>query len=199
MICVVGLGNPGRKYAFTRHNVGFMVVSRLAERLSISFSEAGFSDVARGTMFGPEGPIEVVLAKPGTYMNQSGQAVLELLSDLEARPENLLVVHDDMDLPFGRIRIRRKGSSGGHRGIESIISSLGTSEFPRLKVGIGRPAPGVDPVDYVLRPFEREETEHLPLIIELAVDAVMSVATYGLDRAMSDYNGKDLLEENEKT
>jgi len=195
MKCVIGLGNPGQKYTLTRHNVGYMVVSELAKELSLEFSQAGFSDVAKGWLRTGSGSKEVLLVKPGTYMNESGKAVEELLTDFPIQINEFLVVHDDMDIPFGRLRIRRRGSSGGHRGVESIIECIGSEDFPRLKVGIGRPDPGVDPVDYVLQPFQDNELRLLPKVIEVAKEAIFCVLMLGVDRAMNEYNRIEPLEE----
>ncbi|MEX0974561.1 MAG: aminoacyl-tRNA hydrolase [Bacillota bacterium] len=186
MKCVVGLGNPGRKYANTRHNVGYMALRELAGRLRISFSEHGFSEVAKG---------EILLVKPLTYMNASGQAVSEVARDYGVSPADILVIHDDMDLPFGKIRIRRKGSSGGHKGIESIAAHLGTTEFPRIKIGVGRPPEGVDPVDFVLEPFSKRDAQTLEDVIWLSAAAAMSVFAKGIDWAMGEYNGQNGTEE----
>jgi PTH1 family peptidyl-tRNA hydrolase len=199
MKCVIGLGNPGRRYRGTRHNAGYMVVSEVAGRFSVSFSEPGFSEVATAVIPDAAGAgpgIEVLLVKPLTYMNASGQAVSEVLRDYPVALEDILVVHDDMDLPFGKIRIRRRGSAGGHKGIESIAAQLGTCDFARLKVGIGRPPAGVDPVDYVLEPFPEEEAQGLAEMVRLSAQAAIDVFRKGIEQAMAEYNGKDTLEEN---
>ena len=196
MKCIVGLGNPGRKYANTRHNVGYMVLRELAGNLGVSFSEHGFSDAGRGEVSAPGGGrVDILLVRPLTYMNASGQAVSEIAQDYEVAPSGLLVIHDDMDIPFGKIRIKRKGSSGGHKGIESIAAYLGTAEFPRIKVGIGRPPDGVDPVEFVLEPFARGDQRTLAEVAELAAAAALHVFTRGIEWAMGEYNGQNGLSE----
>ncbi len=197
MKCIVGLGNPGRKYANTRHNVGYMVLHDLAGRFAISFSDTGFSETAKCQVTANDGSlIETLLVRPLTYMNASGQAVAEVVRDYGVAPADILVIHDDMDLPFGKIRIRRKGSSGGHKGIESIAGHLGTTEFPRIKVGVGRPPEGVDPVDFVLEPFANKDARALEDLIWLSAAAAIAVLTRGIDWAMAEYNGSSGAEEN---
>ena len=196
MKCIVGLGNPGRKYANTRHNVGYMVLRDLAGRLGVSFSEHGFSEAGRGQALASGGErIDILLVKPHTYMNASGQAVLEVVEDYGVAPSDLLVIHDDMDIPFGKIRIKRKGSSGGHKGIESTAAHLGTTEFSRIKVGIGRPPDGIDPVEFVLRPFARGDERTLAEVIDLAASAALHVFTRGIEWTMGEYNGQNGLSE----
>jgi PTH1 family peptidyl-tRNA hydrolase len=200
MKCIVGLGNPGRKYANTRHNVGYMVLREIAGRLGISMREHGFSEVGRGLLPEPGGEeTQVLLVKPLTYMNRSGQAALEVSQDFGIQPGDMLVIYDDMDLPFGKIRLRRKGSSAGHKGIESIAAFLETTEFPRLKVGIGRPPEGVDPVEFVLKPYEKADQAALAAVISLAASAALDALTKGIDWAMGEYNGQpSLLEDGEE-
>ncbi|MGC8874832.1 MAG: aminoacyl-tRNA hydrolase, partial [Chloroflexia bacterium] len=167
---LVGLGNPGEAYVRTRHNVGFRCLSVLAARHRLSFRQKhGQARLAIGEIAGRR----VVLARPYTYMNRSGTAVADLLKWLQLPLERLLVIHDDLDLPLGTIRLRPRGSAGGHRGMRSIIEALGTESFPRLRVGIGRPAnPAQDPIDYVLSPFTAEEEPVLAGVLERAADAV---------------------------
>ncbi|MGE5579675.1 MAG: aminoacyl-tRNA hydrolase [Bacillota bacterium] len=200
MKCIVGLGNPGRKYANTRHNVGYMVLREIAGRLGVSMREHGFSEIGRGALLGPGGDeTPVLLVKPLTYMNRSGQAVLEVAQDFHVQPSDILVIYDDMDLPFGKIRLRRKGSSAGHKGIESIAAFLETTEFPRLKVGIGRPPEGVDPVEFVLKPYEKADEAALAGVVSLAASAASDAITKGIDWAMGEYNGQSgLLEHGEE-
>lgn len=181
---VVGLGNPGKDYALTRHNVGFMVVDALAIRAGAIFMvrrEYAVANIRLGTA-------AVTLVKPLLFMNSSGRALAALFEENPVKPEDLLVVHDDMDLPFGRIRIKRRGKSGGHRGVESVIEFLGTDGFGRLKLGIGRPSPGVDPVEHVLSPFT-EPPEQVSAVINTACQAVCVIAEEGYEKAMALYNG----------
>jgi len=150
---IVGLGNPGRKYADNRHNVGFQCLDRLAEAWGLSFSRQKHKALlAQGQIAG----LKVILAKPHTFMNLSGEAMERMARFYKVPPENILVIYDDLDLPVGRIRLRPEGGSGGHKGMQSIIEHLGSNGFPRLRVGIGRPTHG-DPVDYVLGDFTLDE------------------------------------------
>ncbi len=190
---VVGLGNPGRKYEKNRHNVGFMAVDYFARlhniELNIKKKKALFG---RGYCNGEE----VVLLKPQTFMNLSGEAVLYLASFLKIKSQNIIVIADDSDLPFGMIRIRRSGGSGGHNGIKSLIFSLKTSDFPRIRIGIGRPDPesGVDLSDYVLQDFTDNELKILNSILMDVADALYLIITSSIDEAMNKYNRKIALD-----
>ncbi len=182
---VVGLGNPGAQYETTRHNVGFMVVDALAARLKSGvWRRAGRSLVDEALLEGRR----LLLAKPQTFMNRSGKAVEELLAVEEAPCPRLLVVHDDLDLPLGRLRIRDGGGHGGHNGLRSILEILGTGAFVRLKVGIGRPAEGEGVTEHVLSPFEAGEQAVLPGVLLRATDAVESIILEGPERAMNRFN-----------
>jgi len=177
---ICGLGNPGNEYTGTRHNLGFMVVDRLSERWGVAL-RPGQGEFYLGEKDG------IVLLRPTTFMNLSGIALVQFMQVYrDVEPKNLMVVLDDMDIPFGYIRLRKKGGSAGHKGLESIIYHLGTEDFPRLRIGIGKP--DGDPVDYVLSPFTDEEREKLPEILELACDAVELWVSDGIDRAMSVFN-----------
>lgn len=179
---IVGLGNPGLTYRMTRHNLGFMVVDRLARKHGISVSRRRF-----GARCG-EGEIRgepVVLVKPYLYMNRSGPPTRDLLASYGGTPGDLIVIHDDLDLDFGVIRIKRKGGHGGHKGIESLIEALGRSDFARLKIGIGRPDGRVDITDFVLRPFERGERARLGSVLCTAVGAVEMILVEGIEKATS--------------
>lgn len=190
MKCVVGLGNPGKKYRNTRHNVGYRVLDEIAGRFRLAWSESGFSERALATVpFG--GGVDLLLVRPLTYMNSSGVAVSEVMEDYDLPAADVLVIHDDMDLPLGKVRFKRKGSSGGHRGIESIIEETGTSDFPRLKIGVGRPPEGVDPAEYVLSRFSGDDEEILAEVIRLAAEATLDAVSRGIDWAMAHYNGLD--------
>jgi len=186
MWLIVGLGNPGERYARTRHNVGFRSVETLAERHSLTFrQQRANSQLAEGIIHGQW----VVLVKPQTYMNLSGQAVSALRNwykiDLA---HELLVIYDDLDLPFARIRIRERGSAGTHNGMRSIVAQLGTTEFPRLRVGIGQPPGKMDAADYVLSRFTPEEEAVLPDVLARVADAVDVILREGLITAMNRYN-----------
>lgn len=178
---IFGLGNPGPRYALTRHNVGFMVVDKLAARLGFRFRTFSDRDVARRQFAGDE----LVLVKPLLYMNESGIVVSK---QLERRPDQMLVVCDNMALPFGRIRLRPAGSDGGHKGLGSIISCLGRSGFPRLRVGIDAPLRSSDGIEYVLEPFPEEHEALLPEVLGRAADACIAVITQGIERAMNRFN-----------
>jgi PTH1 family peptidyl-tRNA hydrolase len=181
---IVGLGNPGRKYAGNRHNVGFQCLDRLAEAWGLSFSNRKHKALlAHGEIVG----LKTTLAKPQTFMNLSGEAVERLARFYDLPPEGLLVIYDDLDLPLGKIRLRPEGGSGGHRGMNSIIEHLGTGGFPRLRVGIGRPVHG-DPVDYVLSDFAPDERLAIEDAYERAISAVEFWLAEGIVAAMNRYN-----------
>lgn len=163
---IIGLGNPGVEYKNTRHNLGFRVVSRLSEKYSVILTSR------RYLAWWGEGSIlsqPVILAKPRTFMNLSGRAVKALLQGLKQTPDKLLIIHDDVDLALGKIKIKYRGGDAGHRGIRSILEELGTDEFTRIRMGIGRPAKGQDTTDYVLNPFDSSEGETVAKEIEEAV------------------------------
>lgn len=186
MKLVVGLGNPGREYEETRHNAGFLVVDYLACSEGLAFAASDFhAALARGRVTGEE----VLLAKPQTYMNLSGLAVCALVRWYKLDPsKDLLVVSDDLDLPLGRLRLRARGSHGGHRGLLSIISELGTSDFARLRLGIGRPENGDDAKDKVLGVFSEEEGRILDEVIAAAAAAIRTWLTEGVEAAMNRHN-----------
>ncbi|MGC8836974.1 MAG: aminoacyl-tRNA hydrolase [Anaerolineae bacterium] len=185
---LVGLGNPGPEYARNRHNVGFMCLDRLAERHGISlWRRKHHALVAEGQIRGHL----VVLAKPQTFMNLSGQAVRPLVRHYGVALEDLLVVHDDLDLELGVLRLRRQGSSGGHKGVQHIIDTLGTREFPRLRIGIGRPTQG-DPVEYVLSDFTLDESIAMDRALDRAVEAIVAWLELGIEAAMNAFNAAPL-------
>jgi PTH1 family peptidyl-tRNA hydrolase len=180
---VLGLGNPGPTYSENRHNLGAMVVDLLADRLRSRFSKGarGRADVVEGRLEGTR----VVLAKPRSYMNESGGPAAAVLAFYKAPPERLVVVHDELDLPFGALRLKRGGGHGGHNGLRSLDRSLGTKDYLRVRVGIGRPPGRQDPADFVLRNFGPAERKELPLEIERAADAVEAVLSQGLEPAQN--------------
>ena len=180
---VVGLGNPGREYERSRHNIGFLLVDELARRHAGRVTDRAAKSLT-GKIRLPDR--EVVLAKPQTMMNLSGLAVKALRAKYDVPLERLVVVHDELDLPFGRLRLRQGGSSAGNHGLDSVISSLGSKDFIRVRVGIGRP-PG-DGIDYVLSPFTEAERAQLPDIVRRAADAIDVILEQGLERAMTDFN-----------
>jgi PTH1 family peptidyl-tRNA hydrolase len=185
LIC--GLGNPGPRYENTRHNVGYQVVARMAQMQGCRWEGyRGLAEIAF-TNFDEE---KVLLARPLTFMNLSGKAVLPLVRDTGISLSDLLVVYDDMDLPLGVIRVRARGSSGGHRGVQSLIDCLGSSDFPRIRIGIGRPPAGVDAATYVLSPFQQDEEELLEEVLERAVAAATGWVVKGIDVVMNQFNRK---------
>ena len=182
---VVGLGNPGPDYDGTRHNVGFEVMDRLAAEAGIPFGpEAAQSVVAEGTWRGTP----LALAKPLTFMNRSGQAVAGLLERYRLGAEDLLVVYDDLSLPIGALRLRGKGSAGGHNGVQSVIDALGSTEFPRLRVGVGNSFPPGRQVDFVLSPFDDDEREAADDAVAEAAQAALTFVRDGLTAAMNTHN-----------
>ena len=169
MYIVAGLGNPDRKYAGTRHNIGFDVITNICDRFDIDMGRTGFkSKYGQGFIAGEK----VLLLKPQTYMNESGRAVGPLMRWYKIAEEDVFVIYDDMDLPVGKIRLRQKGSAGGHNGIKSIISCLGSDQFNRIKIGVGRPAPGRSVVNHVLANFEKEEQEEILASVDKSVEAL---------------------------
>jgi len=187
MIAIVGLGNPGRRYRGTRHNVGSDVVDRIAAKLGIRLADDGFARIARAQF----GRAVVLLAVPETYMNVSGQAVSDLARRRRVRPENLLIVHDDLDLPLGRLRLKPGNGAGGHNGVRSVIEHLGTKAFPRLRVGIGRPPAGVAPETFVLERFTPEERTVIDEAVERGANAALAVVSDGLEAAMNRVNVRE--------
>lgn len=183
---VVGLGNPGTEYADHRHNVGFRVVDALAQAYCLSFARR--KEVQAQVAEGMVAVRPVLLAKPRTFMNLSGRSVGRLRRAYEIPAEYILVVYDDLDLPLGRLRMRPGGGSGGHQGMRSIIDSLGTQAFPRLRVGIDRPPGGMDPAEYVLQPFAEEEIALLSHCLDQAVAAVECWLAEGIAAAMDRFN-----------
>lgn len=188
---IVGLGNPGREYAGTRHNIGFRIADRLAEKLDTRFSrQQNDAFVASGK----RGETKILLAKPQTFMNLSGRSVSGLLRFHQVEPAHLLVCCDDIDLGFGTLRLRAAGGSAGQRGMQSILDALGSREIPRLRFGIGRPPGRQDAADYVLQRFSAAEEEALPLLIETAAQAALTFVENGLETAMNKYNGTTMEE-----
>ena len=183
---LIGLGNPGREYKNNRHNVGFMVIDRLAVRLNARGLKVQSKAIVTDAVYEDR---KLILAKPQTYMNLSGQSVQGLVHFYKVPLTNLMVLSDDLDLPFGAIRIRASGGAGGQRGMGSVVDSLGSKDFPRLRIGIGRPPGRMDPAAYVLQDFSRDDLKSLPEIIDHAEQAVLEFVLKGLDAAMNKYNG----------
>jgi PTH1 family peptidyl-tRNA hydrolase len=190
---VVGLGNPGPQYAGNRHNVGQMVLDELARRAGASFSskggvlsrrpQAATAEARLGTLPGGAPGPRAVLAKPSTYMNTSGGPVAALARYYDVPPERVVMVHDELDIPFGEIRLKIGGGEGGHNGLRDTTKALGTKEYLRVRVGVGRPPGRMDAADFVLRDFAKPEQKDLPWLLDAAADAVELLATEGLERA----------------
>ncbi|MEW6001651.1 MAG: aminoacyl-tRNA hydrolase [Nitrospirota bacterium] len=184
MWVLAGLGNPGRKYSRTRHNVGFMVIEEIAGRCGIDLEKKDRKyRIGRGHINGED----VILIEPLLYMNRSGIVIKDILSEFKIPPEKLIVIHDDLDSEIGRLRIRRKGSSGGHKGVESVIENIESKDFARLKIGIGRD-PTMSSEDYVLSKFRKDDLPLVKAAVERAADAITSIIQDGLEKAMNVYN-----------
>src|SRR5699024_1930673 len=187
MKVIVGLGNPGKKYENTRHNIGFAAIDYIAEKEGININTGKHKAlVGSGYIDG----VKVLLVKPQTFMNLSGESLRPIMDFYKLEPEDFLVIFDDIDLDVGRIRIRRKGSAGGHNGIKSIISHLGSMEFPRIKIGVGAKPPGYDLADYVLGHFSKADQEILQERFEDVYDAVKLIVGDDITEAMNCYNKK---------
>ena len=187
MKVIAGLGNPGREYAQTKHNVGFLMVDALAAHLGVTeWREKYDAFIARARI----GSEAILLVKPQTYMNESGRAIAPLMNFYKLKADDLIVAHDDMDIPVGSIRIRKKGSSGGHNGIKSILAHLGDEHFARIRIGIGRPLPGWTVVNHVLAPFPPEDAAKVSEAIRYLVPAIECIVTEDVDKAMNRYNPK---------
>ncbi|RSK25487.1 aminoacyl-tRNA hydrolase [Bacillus sp. HMF5848] len=185
MKLIVGLGNPGLQYKQTRHNVGFMVMDELASRLHTAFDKTNFKGIYAVANKNGE---KVILLKPLTYMNLSGECVRPLLDYFKLELDDLVVVYDDLDLPAGKIRLRTKGSAGGHNGIKSLIQHLGTQEFKRVRVGIGRPEGRIPISDYVLSPFHKEEQALIQQAIDKSSEACLEWLETSYVEVMNKYN-----------
>lgn len=186
---IVGLGNPGKRYGATRHNIGFMVLEKLAKEWEVELKYKSFNALwGKRTIAGKN----LLLAKPQTFMNLSGTAVRQLQSFFKTDISNLIVIHDDLDLPFGAIRLKSGGGTAGHKGLASIESNLGTSGFMRVRLGIGKPVDKSRIEGYVLEPFRKEEQEVLPEVISRAADACAEIVLNGLQKAIGKYQTKNI-------
>ncbi|MBL8063113.1 MAG: aminoacyl-tRNA hydrolase [Anaerolineales bacterium] len=183
---IIGLGNPGREYKDTRHNIGFMLIDHLAEKIGARGMKVQSKAIVISGLYEER---KLILAKPQTYMNLSGQSVQGLLHFYKIPLDNLIVAHDDLDIPYGTIRIRPTGGPGGQRGMANTIELLGTKDFPRLRLGIGRPPGRMDPKDYVLQNFSKDELKLMPDLLSRATDAALEFVMKGLNAAMNKYNG----------
>lgn len=186
MYLIAGLGNPGKEYQNTRHNVGFMTLDVIAEKLATKINKVKFKGLIGQSMYAEK---KVQLLKPQTYMNLSGQSVVDVLNFFKIPTNQLIVIHDDMDLPLGRLRIKPEGSSAGHRGMDSIIYQLSSDKFARVRIGIGRPEGEKDSVGHVLGKFYNEEIEKIKAVIETAAEAALFIVSDGVEQAMNKYNG----------
>ena len=185
---IVGLGNPGQKYEHTRHNMGFLTVDLLAEQLNVKLNKVKFKSAYNIVRFGGQ---KCLVMKPQTYMNLSGESIRSLVEYYKIDPEEeLLVIYDDISLEVGQLRIRRKGSAGGHNGIKNIIANLGSSVFPRIKVGVGEKPKGYDLADYVLGKFSKEDRVLMEEGYDLACEASALILQGAIDQAMNEYNQK---------
>lgn len=187
MKLVIGLGNPGRQYEYTRHNVGFWAAERLARKLGTGFQQKKQfkAEISEGRL----GSEQIIIIRPQTYMNLSGLAVASITGFYKLDTADMIVVHDDLDLPVGRIRLRKGGSAGGHNGIKSIIERIGSDEFIRVKIGIGRPPMNIPVVDYVLQRSQPEDEKVLSEQCDKAVDAICTIIIDGLNAGMNKFNG----------
>jgi len=185
MYLIVGLGNPGKQYESTRHNIGFRVVDSIAKDLNIRVSKGQCRAIIGQGLIGDK---KILLAKPQTFMNLSGESILELFKWYKIEKDHLVIIHDDLDLDLGKVRIRPHGNSGGHKGIESVIEKHGTTEFIRIKIGIGRASLGGDNSEYVLANVPKEQMEPIDEAIVLASEAAKDIVTEGINAAMNKYN-----------
>lgn len=185
MYLIVGLGNPEEEYSKTRHNMGFNIINKISQQYNIEVKQKKFQALYGSGMIEKE---KVILLKPQTYMNLSGNSVKEVVDFYKIEKEKILVIYDDMDIEPGKIKIRKKGSAGGHNGMKSIIQMIGTEEFPRIRVGIGRPIRKDDEINYVIGAIPEEDLKRLDEGIEKAQKAVEEILRNGVDSAMNKYN-----------
>ena len=185
MYVMVGLGNPGLKYENTRHNVGFMTIDRIAEDYGVHVKTLKFKSLIGEVRIGNE---KVILVKPQTYMNESGRAVVDIMNFYKLDPQNLIVIQDDIDIDFGSIRVKRKGSSGSHNGLKSIIYQINSDNFPRVKIAINKKPAYMDLADFVLSNFDKKEIPILREEILQAKEACLTIVKRGIDSSMNEYN-----------
>ncbi|CAN5346875.1 aminoacyl-tRNA hydrolase [soil metagenome] len=190
---VAGLGNPGDRYAGTRHNAGAMVVERLCERLQVRLRKVRFLAITAGEA--KAGDVPVLLTVPATFMNVSGPPIASFARKRSVPAERVIACHDEIDLPFGALRVKRGGGTAGHHGLDSLVEALRTDDFFRVRLGVGRPPGRQDPVGFVLQPFAKREREDVEVLVEDAADAVLSLVTDGLAITQSRYNRAGAREE----
>ncbi|MCX5850013.1 MAG: aminoacyl-tRNA hydrolase [Deltaproteobacteria bacterium] len=189
MYLILGLGNPGSRYQYTRHNIGFMVLEKIATQWEVDLKQKSFEALwNRGKISG----INVLLAIPQTYMNLSGNAARKLLAYFKMDISNLIVIHDDLDLPFGKLRLKTGGGDAGHKGLKSITTCLGSGDFMRVRMGIGKPSDRSRVEDYVLKQFGSEESAMLQQIIQFAAEATTDIVMSGMQQAMAKYHTKNI-------
>ena len=187
MILIAGLGNPGKEYSSSRHNVGFIVVDEIAKRLGISLKKKSFGSLFAEALLEEQ---QLMLLKPQTYMNLSGDAVSEAVEFFKIPLKNVIVVHDEIDLPLGSIKIKTRGGSAGHKGVQSIINCLGDGGFVRVRIGIGKPIQKSEVVGHVLSGFEKEKKKIMENMVVRAADAVLEIILRGLESTMNKFNRK---------
>lgn len=185
MFIIAGLGNPGSAYEYTKHNMGFLAIDNLAKRLNINVNRIKFKGLVGEGRIGNE---KVVLLKPQTYMNNSGESIREICNFYKVSPENLIVFVDDIDIGFANLKIKKKGSAGTHNGLKSIISQLQSDDFPRIKIGVGKQHQGEDLADFVLSGFSKSEGAQIEKTIDYAVDSAIEIVEHGVESAMNKYN-----------
>lgn len=185
MYIIAGLGNPGKKYEDTRHNIGFNTIDRLAYKLNIKVNKIKFKGlVGKGRIAGEK----VILLKPHTFMNNSGESIVEILNFYKLKPEDLIVVVDDIDIEFAQLKIKKNGSAGTHNGLKSIVNLTGSKDFARFKIGVGKKHPNEDLANFVLSTFPSKDKIHIDDAIDACADAIISAVESGIDKAMNSYN-----------
>lgn len=185
MILIAGLGNPGKEYENTRHNVGFLTIDKIAEDVGVKITKKGFQSLYNLGQFEES---KILLLKPQTYMNNCGNALREAREFYKIDTDNIIVIHDEMDLPLGRIKLKKDGGSAGHNGIKSIIPNIGSDNFARVRVGVGKPYDKNNVIKHVLSGFSKEERQQLPEVIESARDSVFAIIVSGIEKAMNEFN-----------
>ena len=185
MILIAGLGNPGKEYENTRHNVGFLTIDKIAEDVGVKITKKGFQSLYNLGQFEES---KILLLKPQTYMNNCGNALREAREFYKIDTDKIIVIHDEIDLPLGRIKLKKDGGSAGHNGIKSIIQNIGSDNFARVRVGVGKPYDKNNVIKHVLSGFSKEERQQLPEVIESARDSVFAIIINGIEKAMNEFN-----------
>lgn len=185
MYIIAGLGNPGKKYEDTRHNIGFRTIDALADKLNIKVNKIKFKGLVGEGRIAAE---KVILLKPHTFMNNSGESIVEILNFYKLKPENLIVVVDDIDIEFAQLKIKKNGSAGTHNGLKSIVNLTGSKDFARFKVGVGKKHPNEDLANFVLSSFPAKDKKHIEDAIDACADAIIEAVSRGIDKSMNSYN-----------